>query len=187
MNIVEGDLLNCKANVIVQQLNCLTTRPHGLSSAIADKWEYADVYRKRKSISGNRNLAAPNDRPEPGTISISLPPTTLDNVFGFRSGFPIVIGIYGQYDYGKYYFKQGRPKFNQQNETKELRETWFKKGLEELIKWIKLNNHNNDTFTIGFPFKIGCGLAGGNWKKYHGMIKQFECEVDCTIIIYKID
>ena len=52
----EGDLLDCNIKVICQQLNCLAVRPHGLSEAIANKFPYANVYSRRRSV-GNRNLA----------------------------------------------------------------------------------------------------------------------------------
>jgi hypothetical protein len=30
-----------------------------------------------------------------------------------------------------------------------------------------------DTDEIAFPYGIGCGLAGGNWKRYEEMIEEF--------------
>ena len=36
-----------------------------------------------------------------------------------------------------------------------------------------------DTITKGvaFPYLIGCGLAGGDWKVYRRMIEEFACEI----------
>ena len=44
-------------------------KPHGLSETIALVWKDANVYALRKGI-GKRNMAVPEDRPEPGTIQI---------------------------------------------------------------------------------------------------------------------
>ena len=41
--------------------------------------------------------------------------------------------------------------------------------------------------SIAFPWQIGCGLAGGEWKVYEGMIKEFaESYPDVSVVIYKL-
>lgn len=34
-----------------------------------------------------------------------------------------------------------------------------------------------------FPFKIGCGLAGGDWKIYYKLIKEFAMKYNKTVTI----
>lgn len=81
-----------------------------------------------------------------------------------------IINIMGQ----KY---PGKPK---QYETAEQRELWFKQCLDEisLIEGLK---------SIGFPYQIGCGLAGGNWINYYNMIKSFAIDnPNVEVVIYKL-
>jgi hypothetical protein len=92
--IVKADLLTCGAQMIVQQNNCYSRLPHGLSESIAKKWpDYASIYGKRRPLSyvclpggptaGKlvefRNIARKEDRPDPGTILLARPgvPTNL--------------------------------------------------------------------------------------------------------------
>lgn len=60
---------------IVQQLNCLCVKPHGLSATIASKWPWANHYNTRRQ-QGNMNLAVMEDRKRPGDIVVCAPPTT---------------------------------------------------------------------------------------------------------------
>src|SRR3990170_4642736 len=71
-------------------------------------------------------------------------------------------------------------------DTKELREEWFKDGLNKLVKYIELNFKDKKIKTIGFPYQIGCGLAAGDWISYKKMISDFENEllkIDKDIIV----
>jgi hypothetical protein len=45
----------------------------------------------------------------------------------------------------------------------------------------KLNPKN-----IAFPFKIGCGLAGGSLNTYINMINQFSLKTKIEIKLYKL-
>jgi hypothetical protein len=67
MRICNGDLLESKTDVIVQQCNCVTIKSHGLSNTIAKRYPCADIYSKR--IRKSANIAK---IPEiPGTCVIS--------------------------------------------------------------------------------------------------------------------
>jgi len=176
MEIVEGDLLDINNNcdIILQQLNCLCVRPHGLSNAISKKYPYANVYGYRTPI-GSKNLATEGTRGTPGKIVVS-------------QGRVTVIGLYGQYDFGKAYSRSYRPSLPSkygEKETKDLRERWFKKCLRNLRNWLVENDMNSSDITIGIPYKIGCGLAGGDWTKYYEMLNSFSNKVNCVVKIYK--
>ena len=167
-----GDLLKSDCDIILQQLNCLCICPHGLSQSIAKKFPYADVYRKRKPI-GTRNLSVPENRGTPGRITIS------------KGNGPIVIGLYGQYDFGRAYRKGSRPQW-EGVETNEQRVKWFQKCLRNLEKWLSFNNMNCENITIGVPFGIGCGLAGGDWSVYSEMLNRFTDKVKCKVIMFRL-
>ena len=163
----EGDLLDCNIKVICQQLNCLAVRPHGLSEAIANKFPYANVYSKRRSV-GNRNLAIVEDQGIPGNIIVSFPLKIND---------PIVIGLYSQFDYGKIGRYNGLYKL----ETAEMRVQWFCQCLVNLRNFLISNNLKE----VAFPYQIGCGLAGGDWSTYFKILENFakRCENNFKVYI----
>ena len=164
-----GDLTTWKeADAIVQQCNCLTVKPHGLSAQIARKYPWADVYRYRRR-QGFRNLAIPADRKEPGTIQILRNPglEIVKNSQGeshLVPKKPDVIALYAQWDYGK---GGGYNRtLSHHRDTPQERERWFAQCLEELGQCDSYQN-------LAFPYQIGCGLAGGNWSRYLAMIQDF--------------
>lgn len=61
-------------------------------------------------------------------------------------------------------FYPGKSRFN--NDTQALRRPWFQSCLDEIGKLTNLTS-------IAFPFKIGCGAAGGDWTLYSKMIEEF--------------
>ena len=107
-----GDLLTIdNVDVICHQVNCLTTKAHGLSKLIADKLPWADIYATRKSVNG-RNLAMEEDRGIPGTIKI----------FYRENSIPIVC-LQAQWDFGGPGCKRFVPPYE---DNRENREKWFK-------------------------------------------------------------
>ncbi len=175
---VNGDLLDANVDVILQQTNCLTVRPHGLSESISKKYPYANVYENRRAI-GNRNLAVPEDRDIPGTVKWFYP-----NDQG-----PIVGCIFGQYQPGKagntYGGAYPYPPGCDKRETNEQRLQWFQKALKEITD--NLSAFPSD-LKIGIPFKIGCGLAGGAWNKYEKVLKEWSDALpkNVKVIIYSL-
>jgi hypothetical protein len=41
--------------------------------------------------------------------------------------------------------------------------------------------------SIAFPYLIGCGAAGGDWKLYLEQIERFAEEFDIKVRIYKLE
>ena len=183
MNIVRGDLLNDSNNLnfILQQLNCLCVKPHGLSKTISDKYPHGKIYEARQQ-QDRRNLAVEKDRDVPGSLVVSFPSQNIGNLLP-----PIIVCLFGQYDYGKSYkyYKNNRP-FLDPPESNQLREIWFQSCLNTFRNWLVTNGYDNSKIRIGLPYGIGCGLAGGNWNTYHPMIKNFEKEIKCQVILYKL-
>lgn len=88
----------------------------------------------------------------PGEITIDFPQS--------MEG-PIVIGIQGQYNVGVSGDHNGI-------DTHENREKWFAECLEKIDEFMTRNGYTS----IGFPYMIGCGLAGGVWKNYERMLNS---------------
>lgn len=58
------------------------------------------------------------------------------------------------------------------NETKTQRLTWFKSAMSDLVQQIGTNNFMPET--LYFPYKIGSGLAKGNWTDYLNEINNLQ-------------
>lgn len=172
ITIVRGDLIKADVDCIVQQCNCLAVRPHGLAAQIAVALPYANIYGQRRGI-GARNLAQVQDRPAVGTCQL---------VKG--EGGPYVACLFGQYVYGKAEaYRMGDPLID---DTNQAREMYFQLALIDFVKQVQQINANGVKIKrIGFPYLIGCGLAGGNWQHYERMIEEFAAkhkeEFDITL------
>ena len=157
--IIEGDLLETKQKYIAQQCNCITCKPHGLSKSISNKFKYGDIYGTRKKLTAN--TAIEEDRDEPGTIRI------LESDDVKKS--PHIICIFGQWSPGSPSSKwiYIYPKYKNIVETSEQRLKWFEKA----INYIDDDDRLQDEI-ISIPYKIGCGLAGGQWKQYKTILTK---------------
>jgi O-acetyl-ADP-ribose deacetylase (regulator of RNase III) len=156
VKIINGDITETDCKYIAHQCNCNTVKSHGLSKTIAAKWPWVDVYSKRVQI-GSRNATIKPSTP--GTIEL------------LTNGYKTIICLFAQWapgksgDYAGYYPKT-------YNDTIENRLSWFKECMTQIDKL------NLDEITM--PFKIGCGLAGGDWKIY----EQILHEAKTYIILY---
>lgn len=56
-----------------------------------------------------------------------------------------------------------------------------------LIKLKSILFKEPETLKIGFPYKIGCGLAGGDWEKVKAMLESFAASVKQDVYIIKLD
>lgn len=169
MFTVEGNILNFKEQYMAQQCNTISTKSHGLSQQISRKWPHCDPYKKRRNI-GTKNLAIENDRPNPGSIEV-FPLNEKKEQF--------VVCMYAQRGMGVPY------SFNNQNkelglDDYKLRAFWFEECLKEIEK-LKPKS-------IAFPYKIGCGLAGGNWEEtYKPLLEKFAARnPNVKIVLYKL-
>lgn len=86
----------------------------------------------------------------PGTISVR----------GNGSSERFVINMFGQY-------YPGKPKYPSSTlDGGKVREKYFYYCLLDIAK-IK------DLQSIGFPYRVGCGAAGGDWINYLSLLKRF--------------
>ena len=99
----------------------------------------------------------------PGTISVH------------QSGKRTIINLYGQ-------LYPGKP--NNKADSAKQRRGYFKQALDEIAK---RKDEIIGTKTLAFPFKIGCGLAKGNWNIYLKMIQKFEIQSGISVVIYDFE
>jgi len=60
----------------------------------------------------------------------------------------------------------------------------FTRCFSELNRHISF--HNPHTYKLGVPYKISCGLAGGDWEKIKSILENIflDSEVELTIVKY---
>lgn len=148
LQIVTGDLLDCKEKYLCHQTNCVTNRSKYLAKSVFVRFPYADIYSARKSPSS------------PGSIAIK----------GDGVDQRIVINLLGQYYPGCKY-----P--NSKKDGNSARVSYFKSCLD-------LMKHLDGDFA--FPWRIGCGAAGGDWNTYLGLLTEFEDGIEHNVVIYKL-
>ena len=156
--IKNGDLLNCDIQYIAHQCNCLSRSGKGLAKAIFDKYPYANVYYPR-----NRVKHLPLDDEQPGMFK----------VMGNGTDKRYIINIFSQ-------ISPSPPSDpNCPKDGFKARLNMFVKALKEIAKIEGLKS-------IAFPWRYGCGLAGGNWDTYQEVIRQFSVHVGDDVKVYII-
>lgn len=170
MKIISGDILEATEEFILQQCNCLTVTGKGLSESLEKRFPHASVYSRRRAVNG-KNLAILEDRAVPGTSLIF-------------TGRPNIICLFGQWRPGKV----GSSNWNTYPEsapaeTKEQRLTWFISSLTQIGEYFTKYNR---AATIAVPYKIGCGLTGGDWHLYEKALEQIESRYPLlSLVIYQ--
>jgi O-acetyl-ADP-ribose deacetylase (regulator of RNase III) len=155
MEIKEGNILVATEDYIVQQTCCTACRAHGLSEAIATQFPHANPYMKRRPIAPRKNTARLEDRGIPGTCLI------LGDGSSEKRWVACCMGQYAMGKPGKYE-SFGVP------DTAIDRARYFESALEDLARQI------SPMATLAFPWKIGCGLAGGDWNLYKKILESWK-------------
>ena len=157
---VNGNLLTYPGlEVIGHQCNCLGIMGAGIAKQIkAKNPKLFELYVNLcKSLPGKKSLL--------GRIQV-IP--TDDNT-------QYVANLFGEYSFCESiapYEEGGKPRHTDYDALKEC--------LHRLHTWMVVN----DKTTCGLPYKLGCGLAGGDWDGVvYPMIKK-EFEEDDDIILY---
>ncbi|XP_056004763.1 uncharacterized protein LOC130050083 isoform X2 [Ostrea edulis] len=110
---IYGNILSLSdVDAICHQVNCLTVSSRSLSLQLAHKYPWADIYETRRPM-GKRNMATPETRGTPGTLSLFTRPRC-----------PTVVCFLSQWDFGRCQNVRKRkiPPFI---DTTENRREWF--------------------------------------------------------------
>ena len=155
-----ANILEVKDGYILQQCNCITVYPYGLSADLEKTFPGTCPYSRRNPKIQHTNVARTQDRSVPGTLAI------MQNSTG-----PAIISIFGQYCPGgpgnaSYLATEAGV-----DDSQEAREKYFAEALNGLHDYFW---GTKEYIKIAVPFKIGCGLAKGNWQNYEKMLLQFE-------------
>lgn len=146
MQTIRKDIRITECEYILEQCNCLTVSPHGLSSVLEATFPGTCPYLQRKALRGN--VARRDDRSTPGTCEVTYSDKN-------------IVHMFAQYSPGKpgHYHQQIVLKDGYVDDSGQ-RLQWFVECLESLIPEVY------EGTSIAVPYRIGCGLAGGNWVEY---------------------
>lgn len=149
VQIINGDILNAKENIIVQQVNCQGVMGAGLAKKIRYKWpkvytQYKDFCKTKNTLLGSVNVVDVSETKE----------------------VKYIVNLFGQEFYGR--------------DKVYTNYIAFEKGLK-LIMY----NANKNNLNIAIPYKIGCGLAGGNWDVIYALIVKNAKIYNVETNIYK--
>ena len=161
IKIVNGDLLQSNLPLIAHQTNCLGVMGAGIAKSIKNMWNivYIQYANFCKNLGYSKNLLL-------GECQICI-----------TGEFPIrfVANLFGEYS------------FTESVAPYENRHTDYDALKESLIYLIAFCKGVNIT-EIGIPYKLGCGLAGGDWDGvvYPMLRELFADDSTITLYIYKL-
>lgn len=142
-----GNILNCKEDIIIHQVNVQGIMGGGLARQLANQYPKLEKFYSQhcKDLDNDYNLLK-------GTVLYYGDyKKTIANLFSQKSNFDT--------DY-----------------------IAMQKGLDYIKAWARNNN-----LTIAIPYKIGCGIANGDWNKVRKIIEKVFSDYNITIYKLKED
>lgn len=160
IKIVNGDLLQSNLSLIAHQTNCLGVMGAGIAKAIKNKWDsvYIQYANHCKYLKCSKKLL--------GTCQVCI---TLDEPIKF------VANLFGEYS------------FTESVAPFENRHTDYN-ALKKALLNLKVFCEDEEVTEVGIPYKLGCGLAGGDWDGvvYPMLQELFANDSTITLYIYKL-
>ncbi len=104
-------------------------------------------------------------------------------IFTHKADIPGTIKIHGDGNLKRYVLNMysqylpGGPNM-MDSDTESKRENYFQSCLDKILLIHNLKS-------VAFPYKIGCGIAGGNWNNYLKMLEDFSNKTNAKIVIYQ--
>lgn len=160
IKIVNGDLLQSNLPLIAHQTNCLGVMGAGIAKVIKNKWSivYTQYVDKCRHYNYSKDLL--------GKCQVCV---TEDESIKF------VANLFGEYS------------FTESVAPFENRHTDYD-ALKKALLHLKTLCENTEITKIGIPYKLGCGLAGGDWDGvvYPMLQELFANDSTITLYIYKL-
>ena len=159
LQLLNDDLLDHDARYIVHQCNCISKTWSGLADAIFQKYPYSNIYQERQL---GKYIHTP------GEIYIR----------GDGANNRYIINATAQIYPGK---PSSKEFLNFVDGIKDRKQFFY--NCLMAIADVK------DLHSVAFPYKIGCGLAGGDWKIYSKILEKFSNYVEqkqgATVFVVK--
>jgi hypothetical protein len=157
MKIIHQDMLEIQTGILCHQVNCQGVMGSGIAKSIANKWPKVNERYKECCKQSSSALLLGDSQ----VVQIN------DSLF--------VANVFGQNFYGT---KNGPA-------TDYLAVGRAFESLKQIIKDINHweTYHNLPNLPVYVPYKMGCGLGGGNWDTYlEIIIKYFPDVIVCQLM-----
>ena len=158
-----GDLFDSEETYLCHQCNCVTEKSAHLAKSVFTKYPYADVYSARFIKNEFEESRQFRYQDTPGTIRLC----------GDGEKDRYVIAMFAQFYPGN------------SNNSYSKRD-----GYGARLKYFKscLKEMESLEGSFAFPYRIGCGAAGGHWEFYKKAIEEFSERISGDVVIYqKVD
>ena len=160
----KASLLDATEEYIAHQCNCVSIRATGLAGAIFKKHPKTDDYAVRLGSTDRNKRRIPID--DMGTIKVHAIPASAKVPYGG------VINMMSQHYPGPV-----QPHYRGKDMKSDRREA-FEKCLGAIAE--------KKPQSVAFPYRIGCGLAGGEWIVYEAMLEAWATRhPDITVVLYR--
>lgn len=148
----------------MHQVNCVSRGAKGLAATLFRVFPWANLYRR-----GTKRV--------PGAVYVDRG----------RGGRPGVIHVAGQVNPGKPRSGCGGGE-EEEEDTAEQRLRWFEYALVAIGKLPAMApGRDGHQPSLAVPWRIGCGLAGGDWRKYLTLLKRFTIVFPhVRVVVYKL-
>lgn len=163
IHVVEGDIFTTHCNIICHQVNCQGVMGHGIAKQVKEKYRGVFDEYKRYCDAHADNRAAMLG--EALIVDMYHGAAVLDWLVNSESKF--IANIFGQLTYGT----------GLRTDYKAL-----VSGLEVVARFAKEHN-----LSVAIPYKIGCGLAGGDWNKVSMFIEGVFAGSDLEVLMYRYE
>ena len=163
IHVVKGDIFNTHCNIICHQVNCQGVMGHGIAKQVKEKYKGVFNEYKRYCDAHADNRGAMLG--EALIIDIDYGAAVLDWLVDKERKY--IANIFGQLTYGT----------GLRTDYKAL-----VLGLEVVANFAKEHN-----LSVAIPYKIGCGLAGGDWNKVNILIEGVFAGTGIEVLMYRYE
>lgn len=152
-----GNVFDSDCTIIIHQANCFTTMGSGIAKEL--KMRYPEAF--------EADIVFPVPRGSRQRLGKHSFAWSRDNN-------RLIVNLYGQHRYGR------DKKYTEEDKLLEAMEQAF-------IKFEALKERRPDfTIKVGMPYKIGCGLAGGDWKIVSEGIDRLAEQYNIRVCLYRL-
>ena len=163
INVVNGNIFDTHCNIICHQVNCQGVMGHGIAKQVKEKYKgvFNEYKRYCDAHADNREAMLG----EALIVDVDYGAAVLAWLVNKERKY--IANIFGQLTYGT-----------------GLRTNYkaLVLGLEVVANFAKEHN-----LSVAIPYKIGCGLAGGDWNKVNILIEGVFAGTGIEVLMYRYE
>lgn len=160
IHVVNGDIFKTHCNIICHQVNCQGVMGHGIAKQVKKKYHGVfNAYKKYCDAHADNREAMLG---EALIIDMYHGAAVCDWLVNEDSKY--IANIFGQLTYG----------------------TGLRTDYTALVKGFEMvaNFAQEHNLSVAIPYKIGCGLAGGDWNKVSTLIEGVFASSNLEVLMY---